>query len=821
MTRYVAWLRRNASAIIAVYAVAFAAAIYLVAFRLPLYADFSYLLPQDVPAVRDLRRLESRVKSTDTVLAIVRAPTPEARAATVQDLATGIRRIRPQLIERVDSDDKDIRTFLQAHRDVLVPLGDLEKARDALREKLTAAKLKANPLFIDLEDHAADDAKATKDLDELRAREREADDKLAHPSNVSKDGLVAMIQIRTAFVSTDVARGDELVHALDSVRVHVALAHPGVEIGFTGGVIGALAEHDAITQGMLVSSLVTGVLVGLVLALYFRSATLLVLLVGTIGVATAAAFGMAAFTVGHLNAATAFLGAIIAGNGINYGILMIARYLEERRKREEPKPGPQDPAKIIDEALATAIATTLRPTAVASLGAAIAYGSLAGTSFKGFADFAVIGAVGMLLCWIASYTLLPALMIKFARRVRIAENAPLIGRVLATLLGFRHAGRVVIASALVLGTAGYIAVRYVAADPFEYDIKQLRSEGPDAVVARRWMALSDATFGRGFAGRTIIAADSRDQVPKIVEALEDADQGKPADQQTFGSVDSIEMFVPEDEPKRIAVLGEIRALLDDPALDDLDPKQRDELKALRPPDKIEPITVDNLPASLRDKFVEKDGRVGYLISIRPANKLDEWNGHDLIRFANAVRVIHLTGGGTVTTSGSSVIFADIVASIAHDGPKVTVIAAGLLVIMVMILVGPNRRGVAVLVATTSGSLLMIAACALLGLKVSFLDFIALPITLGLGIDYAINVAHRDAPAHELLATSGSAVFICSLTTIIGYGSLLVSENLAIRGFGTASLIGEITCVLSALVLVPALLGVFRSPHDRAREPARE
>jgi hypothetical protein len=279
--------------------------------------------------------------------------------------------------------------------------------------------------------------------------------------------------------------------------------------------------------------------------------------------------------------------------------------------------------------------------------------------------------------------------------------------------------------------------------------------------------------------------------------------------------------VPEDEPKRIAVLGEIRALLDDPALDDLDPKQRDELKALRPPDKIEPITVDNLPASLRDKFVEKDGRVGYLISIRPANKLDEWNGHDLIRFANAVRVIHLTGGGTVTTSGSSVIFADIVASIAHDGPKVTVIAAGLLVIMVMILVGPNRRGVAVLVATTSGSLLMIAACALLGLKVSFLDFIALPITLGLGIDYAINVAHRDAPAHELLATSGSAVFICSLTTIIGYGSLLVSENLAIRGFGTASLIGEITCVLSALVLVPALLGVFRSPHDRAREPARE
>ena len=55
--------------------------------------------------------------------------------------------------------------------------------------------------------------------------------------------------------------------------------------------------------------------------------------------------------------------------------------------------------------------------------------------------------------------------------------------------------------------------------------------------------------------------------------------------------------------------------------------------------------------------------------------------------------------------------------------------------------------------------------------------------------------------------SGSAVLVCSMTTMIGYGSLLVSDNLAIRGFGTASLIGEITCVLAALVVVPALLAV--------------
>jgi predicted RND superfamily exporter protein len=140
--------------------------------------------------------------------------------------------------------------------------------------------------------------------------------------------------------------------------------------------------------------------------------------------------------------------------------------------------------------------------------------------------------------------------------------------------------------------------------------------------------------------------------------------------------------------------------------------------------------------------------------------------------------------------------------------------------MVVLLVGRNRRAISVLLATAAGSLLMLASCALLGLKVNFLDFVALPITLGLGVDYAINVAHRhdheDIPDPiTTLRTSGSAVFVCSLTTMIGYGSLLVSDNLAIRGFGTASLIGEITCVLSALVLVPALLAIGdrRQPRE--------
>jgi len=810
--RYVAWIRRHTLAILVAHVVLLAIAVDLIAFHLPLFADFSYLLPQDAPAVRDLRRLESRVKASDTTLVLVLARSSEERAAVVRELAAELRKMPPTLVDGVEDDDAEARAFFRARRHLFVPLDDLKAASAALERRIKAAKLAANPLYIDLDDAKPAADQDQQQLEDLRKRRREAESRLDHSTNISADGLTGMIQIRNTFRATDAGLGRTMITQLEALRDRIVAAHPGVQIGFAGSVLTAVAEHDSIFKGIVVSSLITTLLVALVLALYFRSAKLLVLLIGTLAVATAISFGISALTVGHLNAATGFLGAIIAGNGVNYGILLIARYLEERRSHE------------VDDALAIAIHETLRPTAIASLGASIAYGSLAATSFKGFADFAVIGAVGMAVCWLATYLLLPALMLRWGRSWVASEREPLIGALLVRLIGFRRP-RVVCGVALVgAAIASVIVVRYVAHDPFEYDITRLRSEGKDAVVARDWMTLSDKKFGRGFSGRTYIAADRIDQIPMIVSALRARDANVPVEHQTIGSVTSILDFVPEHQPEKLAILAHIRTLLDDDALAALNDQERAELVELRPPDDLQIITPQTLPPLVREQLEEKDGRIGYIISIRPAPLLDEWNGRDLIRFANAVRTLKLGDGETVTTSGGSVIFADIVTSISGDGPRVTLVAAFGLIVMVVLLVGRNRQAVAVLVATAAGSLLMVAMCAILDLKVNFLDFVALPITLGIGVDYAINVAYRHD--HQAipdpimtLRTSGAAVFVCSLTTIIGYGSLLFSENLAIRGFGLASLIGELACVATALILVPALLAIRHKPTTSAESVA--
>jgi predicted RND superfamily exporter protein len=57
----------------------------------------------------------------------------------------------------------------------------------------------------------------------------------------------------------------------------------------------------------------------------------------------------------------------------------------------------------------------------------------------------------------------------------------------------------------------------------------------------------------------------------------------------------------------------------------------------------------------------------------------------------------------------------------------------------------------------------------------------------------------------VLRETGGAVALCSLTTIIGYASLVAAESRALRGFGTLASLGELACVTAALVALPAFL----------------
>ena len=808
--RYVTWLDRHRRVVLALSAAVLVASAWLIATRLPVKADLSHLLPESARSVRDLRTLERRLAVQDAVLVVVKTRDPVARAAVAEELAAAARALPPALVGEVQVDDADTRTFLRAHAHLFVPLDQLAAARVALQAAIDRAKRDANPLFVDLDDEdeaAAAATEGSRQLDELLGRRREALAGLERSGMVSPDGTLQIVVVRAAFARTDAAASTRLIDALDGARRRI-LARPeasGVEIGFTSGAASTVAEHRGLVRGMVWSSLITALLVALALWWFLRSLRLVVVLGATLLVGTLASFGAAAFTVGHLNAATAFLGAIIAGNGVNSGILLLGRYLDRRR----------DAAAL--DAMAEAVATRLVPTLVASLGAAIAYGGLAATSFRGFSDFAVIGGLGMMLCWIATLTLLPVLVLWRAAGVVPVRRSGRFGEAVIRALRIRRPARVCAAAAVVAVIGGVVSWRFVARDPFEYDSNRLRSNGAEAREVARWRHETDRAFGRGFggAGQVFVAVDEPAEVAQAVAALHALDEGVAPAARVVGPIRSILDVMPADQDARIAELRAVTALLDEAADGELEPGLAAALTELRPPADLAAITVADLPASITARLRERDGRVGLVIGVRPALELHDWDGRELIRFSDRLREVVLADGRAPVVSGGALVYADMLATIRRDAPVVLAWVGGLLLVMVGVLVGLDRRALAVVLATALGAVVMVAACAMLGLRVTFLDFVALPITLGLGVDYTINLVHDrhatsgPAAAEAALRGSGAAVFVCSLTTIIGYGSLLASDNQAIRAFGTASLVGEVCCLVTAMIVAPAVLALGR------------
>jgi predicted RND superfamily exporter protein len=136
------------------------------------------------------------------------------------------------------------------------------------------------------------------------------------------------------------------------------------------------------------------------------------------------------------------------------------------------------------------------------------------------------------------------------------------------------------------------------------------------------------------------------------------------------------------------------------------------------------------------------------------------------------------------------------------------------VLVVILAFITGRRGklatVLVIGSLLAGMIWMTSLLAAEHAKINFLNFIAFPITLGVGVDYAINMVHRwrnlePGQVFHLVRETGGAVVLCSLTTTLGYSALLQSVNPAVRSFGLAAVIGEITCLLTVVVFLPAVL----------------
>ncbi len=761
----------------------------LLAAQMPVRPDFADLLPPSASSVRQLREVQGRAQVPGTVLIGIEA-NPDLRARAAAMLTSELGSLDPSLVAEVRVDDHVARQFIWAHRFLYTPIEDLIRARDALRR----ARAKANPFYVPLDEEPAD---TREELQNLHQELEQARQKAATPSpRISPDGRLQLIVVRTTFPSDDSGAGRKLLAQINQriERVHAAL--PEVRMGLAGDVVGTVAQQRGLFNSMLLAVVLTVGLVFAALVWFFRSLPAVMALLWALAVGSLAAFAFARLAIGQLNLASAFLSSIVIGNGINPPIILLSRHFEERRRG---LPG--------FEALATAISHTMLATTTATGTAAVAYASLSITQFRGFRDFGLIGGVGLALCWLSTYTVLPAFLAVLERRGRIRPGPPpTIGRLLVRLVPRRP--RLVKYGAFItfLVMTGIMG-RFLLGEPLETNLRNIRSAGPQFEEQTRWMRKIDRAFGSGLSGGFVIVTSSIEQAMAVTQRLRKVDEANPETQRLFSRVSNVADLLPSQQPEKLQLLAQIRRLSMGKALEALDAPDRRLVEEVRPPEDLRALTPYDLPHEMAWPYTERDGTRGRLVLANAGRGVDTWNLNDLRRFAASVRALDL--GPDVLVGGPAFVFSDMLRAMYRDGPLAT-IAAAVASTLIIFLLGVRRFAGPTLFCGALCTISMIAISSLLGVKINFLDFVALPITIGGGIDYAVNIAARareNPGVEQVVGATGSAVLLQSYTTTVGYGSLLFSLNLGIRSFGLAAMVGELAGLSVAIMIAPALLGV--------------
>lgn len=768
--------------------------------RLQLQTDLSELLPADAPSVIELKRLNQRVGGTGQLQIAVYSPSgpqplrdyvPKLVEALKQQLGSDLLTIR---YSRKEADD-----YFKKFAAYYVAVKDLED----WSQRLSVALSKQNPAYVELGDDEGDPLKQL--ADEVRtSRDKLKPRNVVDPETsmyMLENGHLSAIFVRPASNSLNLGGSEGMMKRIEEI---VASTHPdsaGVEIlGYTGSIPLAISEVEAIRHDIVSTAIIVLLGVFIVVGLFFRGIRELALMSGAVAIGAAVALGFAELWIGHVNAQTAFLGAIIVGTGINYGIIFLDRYRTARTRED-----------TFEAALESGIAQSLRPTAIAALATAISFGVLAAGKVESFHQFGWIGGIGILACWIATFTVVPACIVLFDRRRpprAQAGSAPVhaVFHWLGTVC--ERSPLAFTSMAIALALAGAVLAVGARHRIIETNLRNLgtRSAAMSGIekLDNRLRAMDDKS-----SSPAVIATDSREEAAEVCDYL---NQREATDLKgLMWRCLSLRELFPTEMARRAPLLDKLRKDLD--AIDDSDIalEDRADFTELRRALAQPPPTDADLPPMLSSYFQERDGSLGKLAFVGPNNEHIESN---LYRFTDAIRTIELPNHKVIHSSGELVVFADVLRAMRRDATFLT-IAAALLVMLV--LAGVTRHAgsfVRVGGALIAGVLVMFGAAVLLHQKLNFFNFVALPTTFGIGIDYAINIEERirqrgRAQIAQALAESGPPVVLASLTSIIGYASLVPADSQALSSFGVLAMIGEMTCVLVAIVLVPALWALRR------------
>jgi predicted RND superfamily exporter protein len=784
-----------------------------------LRSDLEELLPRQSPSVVALDEMKRRVGGQQYLGVVVDSGMPRDLPGAerfLDALAERVRAYPSWQVAQVRTGTQAERAFLDRHAAMYVDVEDLRTILARLEARRDYDVAKSTGALLD-----ENEPPPSVDLDDLRARyEKRLDegtgDTTGRYTNVDEHLTVMLVEL-AGYSSGAEAANRLIAHVrADVADLRATGRYPAsMRIGYAGDAAISGEELSALVADVSRSSVVVIVAVVGAIILYFRWWRSVAVVGPPLLLATVYAFAIASlppFGVRVVNSNTAFLGSIIVGNGINFGLILLSRYVEERRVGAD-----------VRAALERSVENARPGTLAAAGAAAVSYAALAITQFQGFRQFGLIGALGMLLAWGATFLLMPSL----AQWLDTSERTrprPVPDRARVSFWVARSIGkapRVLLVASIVLTAIAAQQVSRFNVSDIESDFSRLRRRDTWSSGEGYWGARMNAVLGRYLTPLVFLADDPREARAVASELRER--RTDPAFEDRIGEVRTIDDVLPPDQDAKLAVLDALR--------DDLTPTIRASLapETARYLDRLlassSEVTLGNLPPSFATGLREHDGTMGRVVLVFPKLAASWWNADEMASFVSEMRRIAADAAPRhpVRFAGAIPLSSDILQAVRHDGPIASLAAfVGVLLSVVLLLRAPSTI-LWVAGALVVGVAWMAGASRLLDVRINFANFIAFPITFGIGVDYAANVVsryERDGRGDILGAvrSTGAAVALCSLTTIIGYSSLLMAENRALFLFGLLAVLGEVSCLTVALVSLPALVLSLRTRRG-ARGPA--
>lgn len=618
-----------------------------------------------------------------------------------------------------------------------------------------------------------------------------------------------------------------------------------VRVDYTGSVPLSDEQFHSLSEHVLPMAVGSALLLLLWLVLALRSWRLIVPVVLTLIAGLLYTLGFAAVTIGRLNLVSVAFTVLFVGLAVDFGIQFSVRL--HARQRDD---------RAFSDTLHATATTVAGQIGLAALAIACGFLAFAPTRFTGVAELGIIAGTGMLIALLCTLTLLPALLSLLATRSRQRPGAPLPGGASADRWLARHRTSVLAAFALLAlaGLWGILTIRF--------DANPLHTQRQDAEAVRTLNSLrgnpTTNPFTINVLARDLPAAQALETrigtLPEVSQVVSGADfvpqdqaaklrqirqaedlmftvleppmqQPPPtiaalrsAAQDTHAGITSATAQLGTASPALLRIGTALGQLAQAPAptvqlagkalthfLPGVLAQLKDSLSA-------QPITPASLPGELKRDWFTADGRVR--VQVTPTARAETTAG--LRQFVAAVRAVAPTATGPAIDTIES-------ADTILDSFRAAALYATLAIAVVLLLVLRRVRDAALVLMTLAMSALLTALLArLAGISINYANIIALPLLLGVGVSFNVYFVMnwRDGHLQFLGSSTARAILFSALTTATAFGTLAVSSNPGTASMGLVLLLSLLAVLMSTFAFLPAVLFTLRQPGAAAPPAAR-